>query len=186
MSKIEDGSTLVAIKLAELTGVSSPKKIDYLIRNMPARDLTSHALDFTDQKLREMSGVDKRVTGYSPSKDSVQTGYEFLDWYFDQPIPSLDPSKIRNAFYTGDDANINWDKAYDLYDQADIEHDLGLYPTDEKKKARNEFLEPAYKATEFRNAEKEAKANGADREEIGKMRKEQRQYMFDFLQKSNK
>lgn len=187
MSKIEEGSTLVAIKLAELTGVDSPKKIDYLIRNMPARDLTSRALDFTDQKMREMQGVDKRVSGYTPSKDSVQTGYDFLDMYFDtSPFPTLDPSKVRNAFYVGDDANINWDKAYDLYDQADIEHDLGLYPTDEMKEARNEFLEPAYKATEFRNAEKEAKANGADRHEIGKLRKEQRQYMFDFLQKSDK
>lgn len=187
MSKIEEGSTLVAIKLAELTGVDSPKKIDYLIRNMPARDLTSRALDFTDQKMREMQGVDKRVSGYTPSKDSVQTGYDFLDMYFDSnPLPTLDPSKVRNAFYVGDDANINWDKAYDLYDQADIEHDLGLYPTDEMKEARNEFLEPAYKATEFRDAEKEAKADGADRHEIGKLRKEQRQYMFDFLQSSNK
>lgn len=183
--EFEDSNTLLAIKLAELTGVDHPKKIDYLIDNMPLNELTSPAIDLIDVKLRDMKGIDKKVGNYQVKRDSYATGYDYIDQVLDQPF-FITRDKVRQTFYVGDDAKVNFDAAFELYDEADKKFDLGRYPTEEETAAEAEFLAPAYEASDFLKAEKEAVADGADREDIEALRKDQRKFMFDFLQNSNK
>ena len=152
---------------------------------MPLNELTSPAIDLIDVKLRDMKGIDKKVGNYQVKRDSYATGYDYIDQVLDQPF-FITRDKVRQTFYVGDDAKVNFDAAFELFDEADKKFDLGRYPTDEETAAEAEFLAPAYEASDFLKAEKEAVADGADREDIEALRKDQRKFMFDFLQKSNK
>ena len=188
MEGLYDGNSYIAIQLAELTGANSPRKIDYLLQNMPMKDFSGRAVDFADGKLREMAGVEKRVKNYSYRDDSVVTGFTALDDYLFN-VGIIDPSRVKSSFYVGDDATVNAGAVYDLYDTVDDKHELGLYPKKEELEAHNAYVAPAREFGKLKDEEKSIMegAPSKDRlEQIKDSRKAQREFMFNFLQNSNK